>query len=106
MLLLLHVPCFRLPRDSVVDYYATCWADFKNGTGGLGLQKNRAKLRSECLAWLLGKYPAGTLKTSNAVGTCDFNGREEPLQPNQGGDPVEWRQMTRDQSVARTCTET
>ncbi|KAI8808798.1 glycosyl transferase family 64 domain-containing protein [Cladochytrium replicatum] len=71
-------PAFRviLPRQSVIDYYEECHRLHRMETGGLALQKDRTKLRSECTQWIQGTFPEPALKESALVGTCGVNGRK------------------------------
>lgn len=58
-----------------MDYYATCWKNFKADTAGLGLQDKRSQLRSDCIKWILQKFGGeDVLHASSDVGSCDYIG--------------------------------
>ncbi|KAI8799703.1 glycosyl transferase family 64 domain-containing protein [Cladochytrium replicatum] len=71
-------PPFRviLPPQTVIDYYEECHRLHRMETGGLALQKDRTKLRSECTQWIQGAFPESALRESAVVGTCGVNGRK------------------------------
>ena len=75
-----HAP-FRviLPPESVIDYFDNCYAAHRQLTGGLALQKNRGRLRDECVHWIAKQYenlPSGNpvLGSESIVGTCGLRG--------------------------------
>lgn len=63
-----------LPPETIVDYFDSCYAAFREDTGGLALQRNRAKLRSECVGWILKEFNMDKLKYSKTIGVCGPRG--------------------------------
>jgi lipopolysaccharide biosynthesis glycosyltransferase len=64
-----------LPEGSVVDYYAFCWKQNRNLTGGLSLQFDRWNKRKECVKDLMRMSNMSRLLNSSLVGTCFSDGR-------------------------------
>lgn len=88
-----------LPEDSIVDYYSTCWKDFKQDTAGLGLQDRRADHRSVCLEWLMQRFPEDTMQTTSDVGACDFIGARLRPQESKTDQVSAWLAMTKNANV-------
>lgn len=67
-----------LPSGSVVDFYDKCFKVDSLQTGGLALQKDRARKRSICVRDLKAKFGVKAFKLSNNVATCLHRGN--PLE--------------------------
>lgn len=59
-----------LPEGSIVDYYRTCWRQYENLVGGLGLQRDREVLRSKCVTELFKISKLGRFHEDDRVATC------------------------------------
>lgn len=64
----------QLPPETLEDYYAACHGNHRTETGGLALQKDRTKMRSECLIWFLKSFGMDTLKPRSDVAVCGLKG--------------------------------
>jgi hypothetical protein len=93
-----------LPQGSVVDYYATCWKNFKEDTAGLGLQDKRSVHRSACMEWILSKFGGEeVLKASSDVGHCDYIGARLRPEKAHSLSEADWRAMSVDSDESRIC---
>jgi hypothetical protein len=101
-----------LPASSITDYFSACTKKegLRETTGGLGLQKSRAELRSECLSWILQFFGEDSLKVSSNVGTCDDDGAMVGVgafrHNTAAGEQKEeaWHNMTAHAEEDSTCT--
>jgi lipopolysaccharide biosynthesis glycosyltransferase len=63
-----------LPKSSIIDFYAYCWKQNKTLTGGLSLEVDRSKKRSECVQGLMRLSNISNFLNSSDIGTCLADG--------------------------------
>ena len=101
-----------LPAGSVTDYFSACTKQPKNTAhaGGMALQDNREKLRTQCLKWIL-DYFKRDLAATEELGTCDADGAmlgPGALKATTGADEraeSTWVSMRSAVDESSTCTE-
>jgi Glycosyl transferase family 64 domain len=63
-----------LPKSSIIDFYAHCWKQNKTLTGGLSLEVDRSKKRSECVQGLMHLSNISNFLNSSDIGSCLSDG--------------------------------